>query len=56
LPNFLGHDGGADWGKRCTIEALIKRATLDRPELLSDGALEQEITTLLSGYLVKPGV
>jgi AcrR family transcriptional regulator len=41
---------------RCTIEALIERAMLDRPELLSDGALEQEITTLLSGYLVKPGV
>jgi AcrR family transcriptional regulator len=36
-----------------TIESLTYRAVLDRPELLNDGGLEQEITTLLLSYLVK---
>jgi AcrR family transcriptional regulator len=36
-----------------TIESLTHRAVLDRPELLNNGELEQEITTLLSSYLVK---
>lgn len=36
-----------------TIESLTHRAVLDCPELLSDGKLEQEITTLLLSYLVK---
>jgi AcrR family transcriptional regulator len=36
-----------------TIESLIHRAVLDRPELLNNGELEQEITTLLLSYLVK---
>jgi AcrR family transcriptional regulator len=36
-----------------TIESLTHRAALDCPELLSDGKLEREITTLLLAYLVK---
>jgi AcrR family transcriptional regulator len=36
-----------------TIESLTHRAVLDRPELLNNGELEQEITTLLLSYLVK---
>jgi AcrR family transcriptional regulator len=38
---------------RRTIESLTHRAVLDRPELLNDSKLEQEITTLLLSYLVK---
>jgi AcrR family transcriptional regulator len=36
-----------------TIESLTHRAVLDRPELLNDGGLEQEIAMLLLSYLVK---
>lgn len=36
-----------------TVEALTHTAVIDRPELLSDGQLEQEITNLLSSYLVE---
>jgi hypothetical protein len=36
-----------------TIKALIHGALLDRPELLENGGLEQEIMTMLSAYLVK---
>ena len=36
-----------------TIEALTHTAVIDRPELLSDGQLEQEITNLLLSYLVE---
>lgn len=36
-----------------TVEALTHTAVIDRPELLSDGQLEQEITTLLLSYLVE---
>ncbi len=36
-----------------TIESLTHRAVLDRSELLKNGELEQEITTLLLSYLVK---
>jgi AcrR family transcriptional regulator len=36
-----------------TIESLTHRAVLDRPELLNDGELEQEMTALLQSYLVK---
>ena len=37
----------------CTIESLIQRALLgSSPEWLKSGKLEQEITRLLSGYLV----
>jgi AcrR family transcriptional regulator len=36
-----------------TIKALIHGAIMDRPELLNNGELEQEIMTLLSSYLVK---
>ena len=36
-----------------TIKALIHGAILDRPELLNNGELEQEIMTMLSSYLVK---
>ena len=36
----------------CTIESLIQRALLDRSDWLTSGELEQEITRLLSGYLV----
>lgn len=36
-----------------TVEALTHTAVIDRPELLSDGQLEQEITNLLLSYLVK---
>lgn len=36
-----------------TVEALTHTAVIDRPELLSDGQLEQEITTLLLAYLVE---
>jgi AcrR family transcriptional regulator len=36
-----------------TIEALTHGAVLDRPELLNNEQLEQEITMLLSSYLVK---
>jgi AcrR family transcriptional regulator len=36
-----------------TIKALIHGAMLDRPELLNNGELEQEIMTMLSSYLVK---
>jgi AcrR family transcriptional regulator len=36
-----------------TIEALTHGAVLDRPELLNNEQLEQEITILLSSYLVK---
>lgn len=34
-----------------TVEALTHTAVIDRPELLSDGQLEQEITNLLLSYL-----
>jgi AcrR family transcriptional regulator len=37
----------------CTIESLIQRALLDRSDWMNNGELEQEITELLSGYLVK---
>lgn len=36
-----------------TVEALTHTAVIERPELLSDGQLEQEITTLLLPYLVE---
>jgi AcrR family transcriptional regulator len=36
-----------------TIESLIQRAILDQSNWLTNGELEQEITQLLSGYLVK---
>jgi AcrR family transcriptional regulator len=36
-----------------TIKTLIHGALLDRPELLKNGELEQEIMTMLSAYLVK---
>ena len=36
-----------------TIKALIYGAMIDRPELLITGELEQEITSMLSLYLVK---
>jgi AcrR family transcriptional regulator len=36
----------------CTIESLIQRAILEQSTWLTNGELEQEITTLLSGYLV----
>ncbi|NJO60167.1 MAG: hypothetical protein HC836_18420 [Richelia sp. RM2_1_2] len=36
-----------------TIKALLYGATIDRPELLNNGELEQEIMTMLSAYLVK---
>ncbi len=36
-----------------TIKALIHGAIIDRPELLNNGELEQEIMTMLSSYLVK---
>lgn len=36
-----------------TVEALTHTAVIERPELLSDGQLEQEITTLLLSYLVE---
>ncbi len=36
-----------------TIESLIQRAILDRPQWLENGELELEITQLLSDYLVK---
>lgn len=35
-----------------TVEALTHTAVIERPELLNDGQLEQEITTLLLSYLV----
>jgi hypothetical protein len=35
-----------------TIKTLIHGALLDRPELLNDGKLEQEMVTMLSLYLV----
>jgi AcrR family transcriptional regulator len=38
---------------RCTIEAIIYRAVLDRPEFLKNGELEQELMILLTSYLVK---
>ncbi len=34
-----------------TVEALTHTAVIERPELLSDGQLEQEITILLLSYL-----
>ena len=37
-----------------TIESLIQRAILDRPQWLESGELELELTRLLSEYLVKP--
>ena len=36
-----------------TVEALTHTAVIERPELLSDGQLEQEITNLLLSYLVE---
>jgi AcrR family transcriptional regulator len=36
-----------------TIKSLTHRAVLDRPELLRDGNLEQELTMLLLSYLAK---
>ncbi len=36
-----------------TVEALTHTAVIERPELLSDGQLEEEITNLLLCYLVK---
>jgi AcrR family transcriptional regulator len=36
-----------------TVRSLIYGATIDRPELLKTGELEQEIVALLSAYLVK---
>ena len=36
-----------------TVEALTHTAVIERPELLNDGQLEQEITNLLLSYLVK---
>jgi AcrR family transcriptional regulator len=36
----------------CTIESLIQRAILEQSTWLTNGELEQEITTLLSGYLL----
>ncbi len=36
-----------------TIKALSHGAMLDRPELLNNGELEQEIMAMLSSYLVK---
>lgn len=36
-----------------TVEALTHTAVIERPALLSDGQLEQEITNLLLSYLVK---
>lgn len=36
-----------------TVEALTHAAVIERPELLSNGQLEQEITNLLSSYLVE---
>lgn len=36
-----------------TVEALTHTAVIERPELLRDGQLEQEITNLLLSYLVK---
>jgi hypothetical protein len=36
-----------------TIKTLIHGALLDRPDLLKNGELEQEIMAMLSAYLVK---
>lgn len=36
-----------------TVEALTHTAVIERPELLDDGQLEQEITNLLLSYLLK---
>jgi hypothetical protein len=36
-----------------TVEALTHTVVIERPEMLSDGQLEQEITNLLLFYLVK---
>lgn len=36
-----------------TIRALIYGATIDRPELLKTGELEEEMMTMLAAYLVK---
>lgn len=36
-----------------TVEALTHAAVIERPELLGDGQLEQEIITLLLSYLVQ---
>jgi hypothetical protein len=36
-----------------TIKTLIHGALIDRPKLLKNGELEQEIMTMLSAYLVK---
>lgn len=36
-----------------TIRALLHGATIDRPELLNTGEFEQELTVMLSAYLVK---
>lgn len=36
-----------------TVEALTHTAVIERPELLNDGQLEQEITNLLLAYLLK---
>lgn len=36
-----------------TVEALTHTAVIERPELLNDGQLEQEITNLLLSYLLK---
>lgn len=36
-----------------TVEALTHAAVIEHPELLSNGQLEQEITNLLSSYLVE---
>jgi AcrR family transcriptional regulator len=38
----------------CTIESLIQRALLNRSDWLNNSELEQEITGLISRYLVKP--
>jgi AcrR family transcriptional regulator len=36
----------------CTIESLIQRAILEQSTWLTNGELEQEVTTLLLGYLL----
>lgn len=36
-----------------TVEALTHTAVIERPELLNDGQLQQEITSLLLSYLVE---
>jgi hypothetical protein len=37
-----------------TIKALLYDAIVDRPNLLKNGELEQEIMSMLSSYLISP--